>query len=118
MAVETKDVETVSLEERDPVVYPVDSCIVSRTSQGGRILLNCIDPFVATQCERNGIPTYSCEAIQHDNLVVGLGRGNVSCDLAALGQNGQVLAKPDLLCNAFLCDFEPRVIGSPYATVV
>lgn len=91
MPIETKDIETISLEERDPIVHPVDLRVVSCTSQGGRVLLNCVDAFVATQCEGDGVPSDSRETIEHDELIAGLGCCNVGSYLAAWCQKLQLL---------------------------
>jgi hypothetical protein len=62
-------------------MYPVNFCIVSSTSQSGRVFLNCIDTLVAAQREGYGIASDSCEAVQDDDLVARLGGRDMLCYL-------------------------------------
>lgn len=84
MTIETENIETVALKPCDSVVYAIDFCIMSRTSQGSRILLNRVDTLVATQCECDGVSSYAREAVEDDDFAAWLGRCNVLCYFAVL----------------------------------
>lgn len=77
VSIETKNIKTIALKERDPIVDPVYLCIMPCASQGGRVLLDCVDTFVATQGKCDGVATDSCEAVQYDELVAWFCCGNV-----------------------------------------